>query len=143
MTPDIAGFQDAMRRLRTATGRDVTFHIPVAPQWPAGTQLDPETGEPYDPTVKPTTGGGFTDVVKHVGVVYKDESRLRPGADTQETAIGPRSGMDEILDLDILDYLDVQDATEVSDLDARYRIVERKQTGMTEAERVLVYMERL
>lgn len=61
--PDMSGFAEAQSRLRVALGMDVTFRIPQAPVWPAGTQLDPETGEPYDPTVVPTSGGGWDDVI--------------------------------------------------------------------------------
>jgi hypothetical protein len=67
-TPDIAGFIAAQDRMRQVFGRDVPFNVPVAPVWPVDTQLD-ENGEPYDPTVVPSSGGGTAPSVIHVGVV--------------------------------------------------------------------------
>jgi hypothetical protein len=51
--PDLAGFADAQHRLRTAFGEPIVFIWPAAETWPPGTQLDDETGKPYDPTIQP------------------------------------------------------------------------------------------
>jgi hypothetical protein len=61
--PDIDGFFEAQDRLREATGTNVRFLVPVDPVWPEGTQLDPETDLPYDPTIVPESGGDDTEVV--------------------------------------------------------------------------------
>jgi hypothetical protein len=73
-TPDIAGFIAAQDRMRQVFGRDVPFNVPVAPVWPVDTQLD-ENGEPYDPTVVPSSGGGMTFTITDMtqdGVVGGD-----------------------------------------------------------------------
>lgn len=69
--PDFDGFVAAQERLRDYAGQDIRFLVPTDPVWPAGTPLDPETLRPYDPTVIPESGGGFVEVVKRVGLVYR------------------------------------------------------------------------
>lgn len=141
LLPDIAGFRDAMDRLRGAMGGDVTFHIPQPKTWPVGTPLDPETGEPYDPAIQPTSSG-FDDVVKHVGIVTKPISTSREGADVRFEAGGEFSGMDAILDLAAADYPDVQDATEVTMLGRRFRIMEANPGAIAgTTDRYVVYLE--
>lgn len=49
--PDLAGFAEAQSRLRQKLGQDVAFYGPVTLTFPANTPLDPETGQPYDPTI--------------------------------------------------------------------------------------------
>lgn len=57
VTPDIAGFADAQRRLRAGLGRDVCFYgaadVTYDPTIPAG-EFD-EEGIPLDPLVDPAT----------------------------------------------------------------------------------------
>jgi hypothetical protein len=57
MEPDLQGFRDASVRLRAAMGREVVFLLPEETVWPDGTILDPETQEPYDPTIVPAASG--------------------------------------------------------------------------------------
>lgn len=144
LQPDLDAFRDAMNRLRTYMGEDVTFHIPEAPQWPPGTPIDPETGEPYDPAVDPVVGGGFQDVVKHVGVVVKPISPAREGGDTRFAPGGEFSGMDAVLDMAAADQPDVTDATEVTVYNARFKIIEMKPSGLggtDQIDRFVVYLE--
>lgn len=67
--PDIQGFVDAQRQLVDVMGTDVDFEIPVAKVYDPSVALDPETGEPYDPTEVPTSGGGATHRTVKCGVV--------------------------------------------------------------------------
>lgn len=57
MEPDLNGFKNASVRLREAMGRDVVFLLPTETVWPEDAVLDPETHEPYDPTIVPTASG--------------------------------------------------------------------------------------
>lgn len=50
MEPDLAGFQQAQRRLHRQLGQPVTFERPVHVGFP-GVPTDPETGEPFDPVI--------------------------------------------------------------------------------------------
>lgn len=142
-TPNIAGFKDAMSRLRQATGSPCTFHVPQTPVWPTGTKVDPHTGRPYDPTIKADSGSGYDDVVKTCGVIFKDASRLRPGADTRFEAGGEFSGMDAILDLDVSDYPDVEGAVRVSVFGMELKIEEWKPGGLVTQDRWLVYCQEI
>lgn len=53
--PDLAGFADAQHRLRTLFGEPIVFIWPASLTWPPGTELDDETGLPYDPVIEPTS----------------------------------------------------------------------------------------
>lgn len=53
VTPDHTGFRDAQRKLREHFGEPVEFLTPASHAYPPGTQLDPETSEPYDPAIRP------------------------------------------------------------------------------------------
>lgn len=143
LAPNIDGFKDAMQRLRTVTGSVVTFLVKQTPTWPPGTEIDPMTNRPYDPSVQPLSGGGYDEVQKTCGVIFKDASRLRPGADTRFEPAGEFSGMDAILDLDSADYADVQDASRVRVFDLTFKIEEWKPGGLTSLDRYLVYLQEL
>jgi hypothetical protein len=66
---DLAGFADAQSRLRNQFAEEVTFMYPEQFAWPAGTPIDPETDEPYDPTVEPITASAASAVVGGDGAV--------------------------------------------------------------------------
>lgn len=129
------GFQDAQRRLRAETGIDATFHIPVAPTWPGGTKLDPETGRPYDPVVQPTTGGGFSDVTKKVG---KAVGTLN---DDNDTPIGIMADAEGVLMVDVDDVASVGTATEVTVSNVRYKITQKRPRGLTRVMEWLFFVE--
>lgn len=57
MEPNLDGFRDASVRLREAMGRDLVFLLPTETVWPEDAVLDPETHEPFDPTIEPTASG--------------------------------------------------------------------------------------
>lgn len=141
LLPETQGFRDAMDRLRDVMGGDVTFRIPQPKTWPPGTPLDPETGEPYDPAIQPTSSG-FDDVVKHVGIVTKPISPAREGGDVRFEAGGEFSGMDAVLDVAAADYPDVQDATEVTVLGRHFKIIEGNPGDIAGVvDRYVVYLE--
>lgn len=127
--PDIEGFIEAQAELRSNMGAPVTFKVPVAAAWPAGTKLNPTTGEPYDATIK-RTNAAFGEIVKTCLVILKQASPLRPQADTQESAVGEVSGMDIIIDIAEADYGDVEDASEMVVNNLTYRVRETKPIGI-------------
>jgi hypothetical protein len=47
--PNLAGFGNALDRLRAQTGHAITFFWPQQVTFPMGVALAPETGRPYDP----------------------------------------------------------------------------------------------
>lgn len=60
IAPDIPGFLDALDRFSDSFARPITFHFTTDPTYPPGTEMDPETGRPYDPNIDPTGGGAET-----------------------------------------------------------------------------------
>lgn len=145
MTPvaDAAGFIDAQANLRSMLGEPVTFKVPVAKVWPGGTKINPDTGLPYDSTIKQTSAE-FTDVVKVCLLIYKRGSPLRPQGDTAVAASGEMSGMDMIIDLAADDKPDVEDAAEVTVQGLDYRVDEMKPFSLAGTSyRWLVYGKQL
>lgn len=124
-TPDVAGFVAADKRLRQFFGDTITFRVPQEPQWPVGTKINPDTGEPYN-AMAVRANVEFADVQVVVLVILKEASPLRPQADVQWTEVGLMSGMDIILDVDADDYDTVKDATEFSYVSKNYRAEEWK-----------------
>lgn len=120
--PDLQGFVDAQKRLRDAMGTDVTFRLPVDPEWPGGTAVD-ENGKPFDPTIDPLPGtGGFTEVVKRCSLV---QGLVRAAADFAENeAAGMFRSEKVVLGLDPTDYAAVAEATEVVVGDVTYSITQ-------------------
>lgn len=141
--PNIEGFAAAQDNLRAHLGQLVTFKVPVAPTWPEGTKINPDTDEPYDATIK-RTDGGFTTVVKRVLVIIKQASPLRPQSDTKNEPSGEMSGMDITLDVSAADFADIANASEMVVNSLSYRIREVKPFGLGDViYRYLVYgMER-
>lgn len=85
--PDIAGFADAGRRLRAAFGEPVVFLRPAVETWPPGTPLDPETGNPYDPMLEPTSSAQASAVV-NCTVAARPFGQSGRAVDTESGALG-------------------------------------------------------
>lgn len=125
ITPDIDGFLEADRELRRQFGNATEFRIPQDPQWPTGTQINPDTGRPYNAMVKPINEP-YTSVTVTALTILKEASPLRPQADTDTTPAGRLSGMDVILDVGAADYDTVKGATEFTYATRNYRVTEFK-----------------
>lgn len=124
-TPDTASFFAAAQQLRASFGDTITFSVPQDPVWPTGTQLNPDTGEPYSAMVV-RTNQEYTTVTITASVILKEASPLRPQADSMFVAAGLMSGMDIILDVDSADYPTVQDATDFVYAGKNYHVEEWK-----------------
>lgn len=141
ITRDLQGFRDAMAEMRQVMGQDVPFFIPAAKTYPPGTQLDPESGEPYDPTIQ-RLDSSETRVVVHCGVYRKIPNVVD---DISQSALGPMEERDALLDVSPTDYENksLEDATSVEILGERYEIVDADPDGIAEVEhRILVYIRR-
>jgi hypothetical protein len=89
MKPDLAGFKDAQARKREFMGEDVTFLGEVLMQFPPGTRIDPETHDPYDPTVQPTASAQASATVR-VGVAFRpvtDDAKAAAIGWTEDTHV--------------------------------------------------------
>lgn len=120
--PDLAGFREAQSRLRHLMGVVATFRVPVAPVWPAGTPLDPQTQRPYDPTVTPASGGGFTMVQKTVALVFRPIKVNVEDPVGGDTSGGIRHRESIAMTLDVADYPDVQNASRVNLDGTEYKV---------------------
>lgn len=137
--PDIAGFRTAAVAMREQLGSKATFRIPVAQTWPGGTRINPDSGLPYDATVKPTSEP-FTNIEKTILIIMKQGSPLRPQSDTFWEQAGDLSGMDIIVEIGPVDYADVKEASEMTINGLHYKIEEAKPFSLASSVyRYLVY----
>jgi hypothetical protein len=109
---DVEGFKKAMEFLNQQLGQELEFRWNEATVWPAGTQIDPETGEPYDAFVTPESGGGQVSATITATPVFDPiEGDLDEPAEW--TAGGMRLGNKVAVLINLDDYPAVQNATEV------------------------------
>lgn len=142
MEPDLDGFRKAMVNLRETMGRDVPFFTPTPTTWPEGTAIDPQTGEPYDPTIEPISSG-FTSAAVRALVVL-------PGAGVRaDEVIAAAIGEVEegrgvvVVGLDDWEAHDLEDATQVEIYDERWEIKQSDLDGVGPgaADRVIIHVE--
>jgi len=125
MTTPTADFIAAQDGLRSTFGTVVQFLVPTVATWPAGTKINPDTGEPYDSTAV-RANAGFTSTDIKVLVILKQGSPLRPQADTHFDPVGMQSGMDIIIDVGAADWQSVSGASEMTVVGLHYKIEEAK-----------------
>jgi hypothetical protein len=137
------GFVEAQESLRSVLGAPVIFKIPNEKTWPEGTKINPDTGYPYDSTIK-QTDAEFTEMTKTCLVILKQASPLRPQSDTMIEASGEMSGMDIILDVAHTDYLDIEGAVQMTVNGLDYKVREAKPVQIAgQIYRELVYGEQM
>lgn len=139
--PDLTGFQEAQRRLREKLGRVVMFYTPTPTVWPAlpTASFDPETGVPYDPTIKPLASG-YVVASARASTIFAPLKTVRRD-DEQADALGVRSRLNKDLILDIADAW-VASAAVMYELDGEFwQIVNVKTDGLGSATRLIVFGE--
>jgi hypothetical protein len=138
--PDLDGWREAQARLRTALGQNVTFKIPLPKVWDPDVQLDPETGEPYDPTVVPTSGGGFAEIEKRVSVVFRP---IHPNVEDPvlDEPAGVMHRESVALMADPADYPDIEDAARFTLQGNEYRVTSIDADGLVETDRYVIFGE--
>lgn len=138
-TPNIAGFSDAMARLRDKLGLDVRVLTPVTAAYASGTVLDPTTGQPYDPRIKPTASG-FASATIRASVI---QEALAVEDDTESNAAGIFSRKSVVLDIAVDDWPRASAATEFEVLEQRYVIRDTQPDGFAQiTTRRLIFGER-
>lgn len=138
--PDLNGFREAQVTLIAKLGSNVVFFKPTSTQWPEDAILDPETGEPYDPTVAPTASG-FASAVVRCGVVT---STVRAVDDALVEAIGVVEEGEAVLLVPEEDYeeAELDDATEAVLYGERYVVSSRDERGIgDETHRRLIWIQ--
>lgn len=141
--PDLEGFRDAQITLREQFSQPVEFFTPTATTWPSGTQIDPETGVPYDPTIAPTASGYST--VTASAEVFRGQGAARTVAEEVATAIGELETGEAVLAIDPADLADIQ-GSDFCEFDGEeWRITAAKDSdaiGPLDPDRVLIWVER-
>jgi hypothetical protein len=139
-TPNIAGFSDAQARLRDKFGLDVKLLTPVAAAYASGSVLDPSTGRPYDPRIRPTASG-FGSVTIRATVIA---DRVGTEDDTQSNAAGIFSNKSVVLDVSVDDWPKASAATQFEVIGQRYEIRDAQPDGFAQiTTRHLIFGERL
>jgi hypothetical protein len=123
VSPNIAGFKEAQERLREKLGFDIRFYTPLPKTYPPGTELDPETGKPYNATIRPTASGWASASVR-CSVVSRPFGLSRTGIEdqTESTALGIMSNTSVGLIMSEEDWPTASGATEFEHLEIRYEI---------------------
>lgn len=138
--PDLEGFREAQERLRQNLGQEITFLVSSEKVWPEGTAIDPESGEPFDPTIDPETGGDITEVVITCIVV----SRLIRGEPNEAGIEGPQGvarGESAALIVGTADLVEIEGATDFILNDITYGIQEITSDGLTGVDRYICFGE--
>lgn len=138
-SPNIAGFSDAQARLRDKLGLDVRLLTPVTAAYASGTVLDPTTGQPYDPRIKPTASG-FSSAMVRASVISEV---LSVEDDTETNAAGIFSSKSVVLDIAVGDWPLASAATEFEVFEQRYVIRDTQPDGFAQiTTRRLIFGER-
>lgn len=138
--PDLTAYREAQVALIAKLGSTVEFFLPSKVVWPEDAILDPETGEPYDPTVVPTSSG-FSSASARCGIAIRSGGRATD--DEITTALGPFEEGEGALLVPIEDYEaeDLDEATEAVVYNERYEIRQAEEDGLADDNhRVIVYI---
>lgn len=138
--PDLAGYVAAQRRLRSKLGRIVKFYTERPPTYdlslPAGT-FDPESGLPYDPTVKPLSSGWVVASAR-ASIAFAPLATLRRD-EVQGEPEGTRSRLNKDVILDVDDAWTASGAS-MFEIDGQFwEIVNRQFDGIGGKQRYIVY----
>jgi hypothetical protein len=139
--PDLDGFRDASVRLRASMGRPLWYLTPMATTWPEGTALDPESGEPYDPTIVPLASGFSSASAQTLVVLPGAADRVSKEV---EAAIGQIEEGAAALVIGEFDWqnLSLEDATGVLIYDETWELADARSDsvgGDRDPDRVIVH----
>lgn len=138
--PDLDGLAAAQRQLRSKLGRVVKFYsaseAAYDPALPSGA-FDPDTGAPYDPTIRPLSSGWVVGSAR-ASVVFAPLSTVRRD-EVQEQPEGRRSRLNKDVILDVDDAW-VASGASMFEVDGQFwTIVNRQFDGIGAKQRYIVY----
>jgi hypothetical protein len=136
--PDLQGLQSALAELREKTGEEVLFFFAGEAEWPEGTELDPETGRPYDPLIEPTTNKAPQPLFITCSVAFRPSYR----EDTDESRLGNLKVNQVLLSMSITEWDLVASAVSFNIKEDNYLIVKSTADGIGSDYRQLVWGER-
>jgi hypothetical protein len=137
--PDMTAMKEAFERKRAITGQSVTFFQPLEPTWPPDTELDPESGQPFDPLIEPVASGVASAVV-NCDIAFRPVAGLDGGQ--VSTPVGGFETGDVVLIMGAKDYDDnevVRNARQFDAKDGTYKLTQAKRDGIGSEYRVLVW----
>lgn len=133
--PNLPGYHEAQARLIEKLGADAEFDLPpTAVTWPADTALDPETGQPYDPTIEPESGGDPSQATVKGTVIERTAKEA-----TELAAIGWVENADVALKIRPDDRPAIDGATHFTVFGERYAIRDIRPSGLDTPDGYLVY----
>lgn len=141
--PDWSGFENAQIRLRAAFGNDVEFFMPTPTTYASGVALDPETGRPYDPTIRPIASGWASGIV-HGDIVDRPMGLSQGGVEDQRRAGTPLGSMPTKQKVVIIGSADVgiaSAATRARYLDEEFEVVDFREDKLGPVVRFLAFLE--
>lgn len=136
--PDLAGLQNALAELREKTGEEVLFFFEETLEYPPGTEIDPETGKPYDPLIEPTKGESDDPLFIKCSVAFRPSF----AEDTEESRIGNIKVNQVLLSMSITEWDLVASAVSFNVKADNYLIVKSTRDGIGSDYRQLVWGER-
>lgn len=139
MEPDIDGFVAAQRELRDAFGEEIVFTGSVTVTWPVDTEIDPETGEPYDPLIEPVSSGSPQTATVKCNVAFRTAPTT---AGAEFAAFGAVENDHVMLIADIDDQSTIEPMTDFTCRGARFKIESKRPDGVGGVQRFLVYGRR-
>lgn len=138
--PDLSGLAAALARLRSYTGQNVIFYFPSVPTWPEGTQLDPESGRPFDPQIEPDSNETPDPVSVKCNVAFRPVSGT--SEDTAESPIGDIKQNECVLIMSVEEMESIAEAISFDAKGDNYKIKKRTADGVGSEYRGLVWGER-
>lgn len=136
-TPNFAGFREAQERLRDHFGQDLIFTTPGEKTWPEGTEINSDTGLPYDPEVTPVES---PQTQVHVSCnVVKDGVGSGGNDEATKTAAGWLKDGGIVIIVDISDWNLVRNATTVVYADDTYTIRDSRHDFIGSVDRYLIW----
>lgn len=136
--PDLAGLQSALAELREKTGEEVLFFFAGEAEWPEGTELNPETGRPWDPLIEPTSTDAPDPLFIQCSVAFRPSFR----EDTDESRLGDLKVNQVLLSMSLAEWDLVASAVSFNIKEDNYLIVKSTADGIGSDYRQLVWGER-
>lgn len=140
--PNLAGFVDAQQRLRSQFGEPVWFIKPSSVTFAPNTNIDPSTGQPFDPAIKPIASAAASASAQ-CNVFFRAISRGGMGHEFAQSAADIRNWSLVMLITDISNRSICQGAVQVLLRGDTWKVMSEKPDGLGDTQRWLVYVKQI
>ena len=138
--PNLGDLADALARLRSHMGQNVVFYFAEVLTWPEGTQLDPESGRPYDSQVEPESKEEPESITIKCNVAFRPTEGL--SEDTAESPIGNIQQNEVLLIMSVPEMETVAKAVSFDVKGDNFKVKKSTPDGIGSEYRGLVWGER-